>query len=591
MRKVLIFIYLIIIATLVSCHRKDSSVSESSDLQKAEALMYAYPDSAFTILRSINQPLSSEGETATWALLMTQVRYKLYMSQDDSLIRVAWQYFGESNDLQKKALALYLRAVLSKEKNEIEQAQTNLIYASEIAIRTNDYQLCHLIYSALGNIYTYRGLNDYLPEVLCKSLEYAIKSGNERYMMAAHRGMARGYRCLKKYEKEIEEYKKAIAIAQNHEWHIDVIDLKTELANTSGLMGNEQKCASLIRQTIDACQQYSIPITPQQFYTIGEAYRQVENDSAYYYLEKALPNSDVYNLLNTNNSLYRLFREKNLNDSAVHYLEKAVLLQDSIHRLDKYNSLIEMKQKYDEQKVVTEKVQMERQKDKIIYRILILLLLLIGVMAWTTSLYHRNLRRKRLQIQESENKVNSLASELQKNRIGIRQNLKQIENLTKQIDEQRGLREQLDDKSSEVNHLILQNEILEKKLSLLTDSLLTRISTLEKMLTDSNETLLRMKSKHKYLNDKEWQDVYRAMDAIFDNITLRLTELLPSITETELNLCCLIKLHFTNKEISDMLAISTLTVIKYKQRFREHLSTKIPTLSNSKMLEQWIQDF
>ena len=115
-----------VVFTLLSCNRpvQDSSAPLLPELQQAEAIMYASPDSALRLLQSMPVPQPSDRlQYATWALFTTQARYKLYMQQSDSLINIAYEYFLKQGDAQRRALALYYKGIICKEQQQIEEPQ------------------------------------------------------------------------------------------------------------------------------------------------------------------------------------------------------------------------------------------------------------------------------------------------------------------------------------------------------------------------------------------------------------------------------------------------------------------------------------
>lgn len=113
-----------IITSLISCtHNKNYTTTFQPELAKAEAIMYRYPDSALHILQGIQPDNPSDNEQyATWALLMTQAQYKNQIEQSDSLINIAYSYFINQDNAQRKALALYYKGILCHESHHAEDA-------------------------------------------------------------------------------------------------------------------------------------------------------------------------------------------------------------------------------------------------------------------------------------------------------------------------------------------------------------------------------------------------------------------------------------------------------------------------------------
>lgn len=158
---------------LFSCHNsvQNSATPLLPELQQAESVMYESPDSALRLLQSMPVPQPSDRlEYATWALFITQARYKLYMQQSDSLINIAYDFFMKQGDAQRKALALYYKGAICKEQQQIEEAHEYFLQAAEEVEKTTDYQLGHLIYGGLADTYAYQNLN-----------EYALKAAEQSY--------------------------------------------------------------------------------------------------------------------------------------------------------------------------------------------------------------------------------------------------------------------------------------------------------------------------------------------------------------------------------------------------------------------------
>ena len=114
--KIAFHILVITLLLMAGCGRP-AETTLSAELQRAEDLMYPHPDSALHILQAMTPP-KDELNHATWALLLTQAKYKCFVEQSDSLVNIAHDYFMKGDDAQRKALALYHKAVLLKVKNE-----------------------------------------------------------------------------------------------------------------------------------------------------------------------------------------------------------------------------------------------------------------------------------------------------------------------------------------------------------------------------------------------------------------------------------------------------------------------------------------
>ena len=113
--------------------------------------MYPAPDSALHILQGMTPP-ADELNRATWALLLTQAKYKCDVAQSDSLVNVAYDFFMKGDDAQRKALALYLKGGLLNDNNQYEKALGFFLDAEKELDKINEDTLGFLITSHIGLI-------------------------------------------------------------------------------------------------------------------------------------------------------------------------------------------------------------------------------------------------------------------------------------------------------------------------------------------------------------------------------------------------------------------------------------------------------
>lgn len=77
-------------------------------LTHAESIMADYPDSAMSILESVDSATLRGGDLALYALLKTEAQEKLYMDPtNDSLIQIAVNYYSERKEYEHRAKAYY----------------------------------------------------------------------------------------------------------------------------------------------------------------------------------------------------------------------------------------------------------------------------------------------------------------------------------------------------------------------------------------------------------------------------------------------------------------------------------------------------
>ena len=89
---------------------------------------------------------------------------------------------------------------------------------------------------------------------------------------------------------------------------------------------------------------------------------------------------------------------------------------------------------------------------------------------------------------------------------------------------------------------------------------------------------------------ESYAEIVKAVNEVFNHYINRLTDICP-ISQTDIELCCLIKLRCTHKQIAEMLAIDPTSVSKRKVRLRSTLEKHVELGEGKFALEHWLWDF
>ena len=605
---------------LFSCHNsvQNSATPLLPELQQAESIMYESPDSALRLLQSMPVPQPSDRlQYATWALFTTQARYKLYMQQSDSLINIAYDFFMKQGDAQRKALALYYKGAICKEQQQIEEAHKYFLQAAEEVEKTTDYQLGYLIYGELANTYAYQDLNEYALKAAYKSYEYATISNNSIYISSALVYLARINGSLSKSKDAIKYYKKALSVAESKQQS----GINGELASIYNEIKNYDSAFYHVREMLDLKKKCNIKENAAGYLISGETYYNIgKTDSAIYYFQQALTDSDISlsQIVGVHQRLYFAYKHKNdYRLAAEHCFEMSWYL-DSLHRADKSRALIEIQEKYDQQKLINEKNALKMKKDTVVRNALVGLVAALLLIAILVYAYQKKLLRKERRIQEAEEEIRSKSVRIQENEQTISLNRKRMQELEEQMEADKGMQEELEEQRKALTEIARHNDRLEEENRSLQRDIdgmsvmlkeksveLEQLDVLSKenlrlhdrewflssLLLENDETLRHLKQSPHYIREEEWEVVKRSIDRLFDHFTRRLAAAIPSLTENELQLCCLIKLHFSNPAIASMLAIEAASVSKRKFRLKERIIQKTGTWSAGTTLELWLWNF
>ena len=603
-----------IIISLISCtHNKNYPTAFQPELAKAEAMMYRYPDSALHILQGIQPDNPSDNEQyATWALLMTQAQYKNQIEQSDSLINIAYSYFTKHDNAQRKALALYYKGILRHESHHAEDALSFYLEAATEIEKTNDYQLGFLINSEVGLMYLYRKLNDYAMEYFEKAHHNAELSDNQTYIAFSFIYIARAFSQKKQYNKAIEYYEKAIKIGQVNNYPTILASAMNETSFLFLKTGENKKALQYAKDCI------KIKKTDQRIFSLGDTYRYLKMyDSAYFYLNQACLSPNIHTARSAYQALYYISQEEKDYKKAVEYSNKLWFYQDSIGKTDRNKALIEMQEKYDQQKIINENNLSQIKKDRIIRNVLIALIILSFIIAITNYLYQRKIVSQKQEISEKEEKIRYFTMKIHENETLINRNKMRIEELTIQMEGSLEIKEQWKEQNKirqEIQQqnetLKLENNNLQNHISNYAQSLKEKSKELEAMehlskenqylhkreaflcnqLINQTELFNKLKTT-KYIDDQLWQEIKEKIDLLFDNYTKRLYHQIPSLTDGDIQICCLIKLRFSNGDIAKMLAISPTSVSKRKLRLKERIVQEIGSLGENQSLDLWLMEY
>ena len=526
---------LITLLLLTGCHRP-STGTLSAELQRAEALMYPHPDSALHILQAMTPP-TDELNRATWALFTTQAKYKLYQTQSDSLLNIALPYFMKTEDAQRRALVLYYRAALYNEEKKVEQAQEFYLKAAEEVEKTEDYQLGHLVYAGLWNVYGYRNLNDYALEAAKKALEYAEKGNDNKQIISSLAYIARTNYKNKNRQVAIDYYTKAINLAKEKKEYKQLLGLISEIAAVYNRMKDYRSALSYVQNAIQIQNQNSQSASEQLFLTIGRIYKNLNmQDSAYFYFNKALESDNLYTLHNAHIEIYDILYKKQQYKDAIFNLDKARFYNDSISQLDKSRTLIEMQEKYDQQKVKDEaamEIRLQKQRTQMYIGGIILAVLLIGA-------YARHRYRQRIvRLAEAEERIDTLSRMLEE----AQQATDKDDAFFKRI-----LLQQLGVIRLVANTPTAQNQ-----------ALLRRLAELGNDQVPVEELIV-------------WEDLYPIIDRLYNRFHTRLKDRYGSLlTDKEIQTCCLLCAGFSTKEIGVITHQSASSIYVRKTSIRRKL--------------------
>ncbi|MCM1142254.1 MAG: hypothetical protein NC453_27100 [Muribaculum sp.] len=156
MKKLILLIFIILalpfLSVLTSCDHKTSAWGT---MDKADALMNSQPDSAYSILLSIDKnKLGDDDEKARYALLMSMALDKNYIDTTTfDVLQPAIDYYLRKGNANERLKTLYYQGCIFLNQGDFDQAMECYLKAEDLRSKCNDTIIYANMLVAQGNIY------------------------------------------------------------------------------------------------------------------------------------------------------------------------------------------------------------------------------------------------------------------------------------------------------------------------------------------------------------------------------------------------------------------------------------------------------
>ena len=617
MKKVTHYILYILIAFTallnIQCSGNGKEKTPLPELVHAESVMFEYPDSALHILKSMPMPSArwDKENHALWCLLTTQAMYKQMMKiSSDSLVSIAYEYYKPSDNTLRKAMsALYMGGV-NYNLGNIEESVRFYLEAKTEMENTNDYKLGYLVMSGLGRIYLYRNLIEYAFEACQSAYNYSVKDSNLRYQMVSLQYLARCYCLLNNLDKAEQVYEQSAELA-----------LKLKNDNFYAVVQQELALVYIAQKRFYESLEVVQTLQPssQTYLLRGQIYLCLsKSDSALYYLKKSLRTDNVYTKRSVYKTLYQLSCDSELNIYMKEFCDSLLFYTDSVMSLDKGKEIIAYKEKYDHQKLITEQQRLKLEKADTQRMLFIITICLIVVIAVVTYFYQKRLVRKETTIRKQSEQLQDYMLQLHEYETRLMQNNRYMDELQEQISRQEVNAEDIDSYREQIDSLQSENGRLSENINTLQQHIAEYTSKLDKVRRDTekfrsiseenlnlkqrermladyvvdNDSLVKeLREKCRVLDDMEWEALEQMCESTYGNFVSRMQSICPTLTKQELHLCILIKLRFSNTQMSEIFGVSVSSVSQKKFRLKKHLSDSLEGgFSEEMTLDRWLAE-
>ncbi|WP_291530696.1 tetratricopeptide repeat protein [Bacteroides sp. UBA939] len=266
-------------------------------LVQADSLMEEYPDSALHILQNIEpQQLNAQADQAYYALLLTQARDKNYIVQtNDSLIRIAVQYYNSIGDASMQAEAHYYWGCIWRDKGHHLKAIEKYHEAQVLGKKGKYTELSALLYSNIAYLYYIKDLNFEADSVyqLAEQLALQQKDTISLVFTLSQRGTINLEKGENFYSEAERQMQQALLIAEHFPDSTIRTPVYESLSKLYSRMGKAEKALQYAKLNYfskeDTLHCY------RAFLVLGDAYfKNKQYDSAKIYLQKVFAADRYY---------------------------------------------------------------------------------------------------------------------------------------------------------------------------------------------------------------------------------------------------------------------------------------------------------
>lgn len=510
-------------------------------LLQADSLIEHCPDSALLLLQDIPYPQKmNRAEQALYALLKTKAEDKNYITHtNDSLIRVAVNYYKRSSDRDKKAEAYYYWGSVYRDMGQRAQAISRYQEALLIKGKTEN-RLSVLIYNNLAALYKEDSFYEEALNMTNKAYSIALKENRNYDRIHLARDKASIFMHLDQLDSALYYYKEVLYFAEKHSDEYWKPIVQTDIAHVYYIRENFEKAHNTLLDALNALQQNEM-----NFYTyslMGRVLSKLNQvDSARCYFQKCLEDDDIYICASSYFHLYEIECEENNLMKAIEYNNKYLSLRDSISIRKTKNATSRLINKHTLE-MYNKEFMLQKQKEK---NFIIIIAIIVSFIIVCTFLLID--RRRRI-------KIVALQEELVRDRITVWDIEESIEEAPQ--------KENKENKKHELNRLY------------------------KKQITDC-VYLLKSSSCYRKIENIVFSDNYRSMCAeereslcvqikrIFLPVMETLKAQCPELTKDEIFYCIIFQLVNTNKQASILISTSENALKMKKSRIKAKIDTEL----------------
>lgn len=528
-------LFFVMLSVLVSCYQ-----SHKKELDLAYTLAESKPDSALVFLNRINQGELSDEDMAKYALIYYMAQDKSGLDVDnDSLIRIAYDWYGEHQDDSLYATALYYMGKCFLLNDSMEQAKTCLEKSYSISDSLHNMNLKCLALDKLieveEQLAPYKALR--YAKDLVKMYE-SMPNVSIYNKVAAHLRLGENFFFVDSLKQALNEEKKAYSLAMSVDDNNLLSYVRQNLASTFEEMGEKDSCLLYARRAYDlnGNDRFSCQLMLASVYISVDSINQ-----AFKLLKQAMPKTaeDRYSVFYFQSQAAMKAQDfksaKSFSDSAYHYLED-MYRTASKAKISYYSSFLKKESE-------RAKMQGKAEVQRWVFGLTVLLCLIIILFVLYAYWSYRKLSLARI---AHEQEIFSQKQQM-------------MEKLHQE----------------ELSHRDVQ-------LSVIRNYLQKKIEVVEKL-----DSIVPNEGKHIVLSDNDWTELEVFLDSVEDLFVSRLKNEHPNLSNADVRLMMLLRLKLSQKTLASIYCVSEKAIKQKLFLYKDKVGIKNEHFS----LRNYIENF
>lgn len=325
---------LFLFIALAGCQQNDKYTAL---LLQADSIMNVRPDSALALLNSIQFPQEMKtADRALYSLLFTQAEQKnRILHTNDSLIRIAVDYYKDKDDKEQETKAYYYLGCVYQDIGDIVGATDAFLKALNINPQViNDTEILTMIYENLAECYQSQGFYDKAMEMYRASYKINKEKNDKKNILYSMQGIAEIFIYKNKWDSAEYYYNEIIArsrILGDSSWvSVGFVNLAQIYYEQKRYPEAYQAIKKPIYNEIEKKKDEQNETTNLHLLKADIFIQTEQFDSARYYLSLCHKKDDPSLEASANYSLYELEKKCGRFKEAIQYIDVYVMLSDSI---------------------------------------------------------------------------------------------------------------------------------------------------------------------------------------------------------------------------------------------------------------------